>query len=113
MFGLAIAPFIFNFFVEVLYWLIALFLQWVLCHYLDDFVAIFKAREAIQKKMTVEKKAYIQLMDLLDVPRNNSKDAQGIAVVVFGIEVDISCFIVHLPKEKLDKATWATAKVSS
>ncbi len=43
-FGLATAPFIFNLFAEALHWLIASFLQWVLCYYLDNFVAIFKAR---------------------------------------------------------------------
>ncbi len=67
----------------------------------------------MQEKMIAEKKAYIQLMDLLGVPRNDSKDAQGAAVVVFGIEVDTSCFTAHLPKEKLNKATRATAKVLS
>ncbi len=46
-FGLATAPFIFNLIAKALYLLIASFLQWVLCHYLDDFVAIFKAREAM------------------------------------------------------------------
>ncbi len=64
----------------------------------------------MQEKMTVEKKAYIQLTDLLGISQNNSKDAQGTVVVVFGIEVDTSYFIVRLPKKKLDKATRATAK---
>ncbi len=85
----------------------------MLCHYLDDFVAIFKAREATQKKMIAEKKAYIQLINLLGVPRNDSKDAQGTTVVVFGIEIDTSSFTARLPKEKLDKAIRATAKVLS
>lgn len=85
----------------------------MLCHYLDNFVAIFKAREVTQEKMTAEKKAYIQLTNLLGVPQNNSKDAQGTTVVVFGIEVDTSCFRARLPKEKLDKVTKATAKVLS
>lgn len=61
--------------------------------------------------MAAEKEAYIQQKDLLGVPRNDSKDAQGTAVVVFGIEVNTSCFIARLPKDKLEKATRATAKV--
>ncbi len=63
--------------------------------------------------MTTGKKAYIQFTDLLGVPRNDSKDVQGTAVVVFGIEVDTSCFTARLPKKKLDKVTRATAKVLS
>ncbi len=43
LFGLATALFIFNLFVEALHWIIASYLRWVLFHYLDDFVAIFKA----------------------------------------------------------------------
>lgn len=61
--------------------------------------------------MTAENKAYVQLTHLLGVPRNNSKNAQGTAIVVFGIEIDISCFTAQIPKEKLEKATRATAKV--
>ena len=113
LFGLATAPFIFNLFAEALHWIIASFLQWVLCHYLDDFVDIFIAGEATQEKMMAEKKAYVQLTDLLGVPRNDSKDAQGTAVIVFGIEIDTSCFIARLSKEKLEKATRVIAKVLS
>lgn len=58
--------------------------------------------------MPVEKKAYIQLTDLLGVPWNDFKDAQLTTIKVFGIEIDISCFIIRLPKEKLDKTTRAT-----
>ncbi len=42
-FGLATTPFIFNLFAEALYWIIAFFFRWVLFHYLDDFVAIFRS----------------------------------------------------------------------
>ncbi len=83
----------------------------MLCYYLDDFIAIFKVREAMSEKMTAENKTYIQLTNLLSILRNNSKNAQGLAVLVFDIKVDQSCFTTCLPKEKLDKATWAIAKV--
>ncbi len=42
-FGLATAPLIFNVFAEALHWIIASFLRWELCHYLDSFVAIFRS----------------------------------------------------------------------
>lgn len=109
LFGLATAPFIFNLFAEALHWIIASFLRWVLCHYLDDFVAIFKAKDATSERLTTETEAYIQLTDLLDIPRNDSKDSQGTIVIVFGIEIDTSCFTARLPKEKLENAIRATA----
>ncbi len=40
--GLTTALFIFNLFAEVLQWIIAFFFRWVLCHYLDNFVVIFR-----------------------------------------------------------------------
>lgn len=63
--------------------------------------------------MTIEKNVYIQLTHLLDVPQNDSKDAQRIAVIVFGIEINISYFTTRLPKKKLDKTIKAIAKVLS
>lgn len=52
-------------------------------------------------------------MDLLGIPRNDFKDAQGTAVMVLDIKVDTSYFPVRLSKMKLDKATKATVKVLS
>lgn len=45
------------------------------------------------------------------IPRNVSKDIQEIIVVVFGIKIDISCFIVCLLKKKLKKTSRENAKV--
>lgn len=51
------------------------------------------------------------MTDLLGIPRNNSKDAEGTQVVVFGIEIDTKSFTARLPNEKLNKAIKATGKV--
>ncbi len=67
-FGLATASFIFNLFAEALHWIIVSFLLWVICHYLDDLIAVFKAKEASTEKMKAEAKAYIWLTDLLGMP---------------------------------------------
>lgn len=85
----------------------------MLCHYLDNFVAIFQVEKATSEKISAENKAYIQLTNLLVISRNNSKDAQGIAVIVFGIEIDTPCFTARLPKDQLEKASKATAKILS
>ncbi len=111
-FGLATAPFIFNLFAEALYWIIASFLRWVLCHYLDDFVAIFRS-DTSPERLVIKANAYIWLTDLLGLLRNDSKDCQGIFVIVFGIEVGTLSFTVQLPRNKLEKAILTSSKVLS
>ena len=111
-FGLATAPFIFNLFAEALHWIIAPYLRWVICHYLDEFVAIFKA-DALPERLEREANAYIWLTDLLGLPRNDSKDCQGTEVIILGIEIDTSSFTIWLPEDKLEKAIRATLKVLS
>lgn len=61
--------------------------------------------------MTAEKEAYVQLTDVLGIPRNDCKDAQETADIVFGLEIDKSCFTAHLQRKKLEKATRDNAKV--
>ena len=51
------------------------------------------------------------MTDLLEIPRNNSKDAEGMQVIVFGIEIDTRKFTAKLPDEKLQKVVKATSKV--
>ena len=46
----------------------------MLYHYFDNFVAIFQVKNATSGKMSMENKVYIQLIDLLSIPQNNSKD---------------------------------------
>ena len=103
---------IFNLFAEALHWIIASFLRWLLCHYLDDFVAIFRS-DTSPERLVAEDNTYIWLTDLLGFPRNDSKDCQGIVVTVFGIEVDTCSFTAQLPRDKLEKTILASSKVLS
>ncbi len=64
---------IFNHFAEALHWIIASFLRWPLCHYLDNFVAIFRS-DTSPERLVAEANAYIWLTYLLGLPRNDSKD---------------------------------------
>ncbi len=112
LFGLATAPFIFNLFAKALHWIIASFLRWVLCHYLDDFVSIFRS-DTLPERLVAEANAYIWLTSLLGLPRNDSKDCQGTVITVFGIEVDTPSFTARLPRNKLKKAILASLKVLS
>ncbi len=109
---MATALFIFNLFAEALYWIIASFLRWVLCHYLDNFVAIFRS-DTSPKRLVAEANAYIWLTDLLGLPRNDSKDCQGTVVTVFGIGLDTPSFTARIPRDKLEKAILASSKVLS
>ncbi len=40
---------IFNLFAEALHWMIVSFLRWLLCHYLDIFVAIFRSNTSPER----------------------------------------------------------------
>lgn len=62
-------------------------------------MAIFQAEKTILEKISAENKAYIQLANLLGVPQNDLKDSEEIAVIVYDIEIDTSCFILRLPKD--------------
>ncbi len=84
----------------------------MLYHYLDGFVAIFKA-DASSERLKREANTYIWLTDLLGLPQNDSKDCQGTEVIVFEIEIDTSSFTVWLPGYKLEKAVRAILKVLS
>ncbi len=75
-FGLATAPVIFNLFAEALHWIIPSFIRWVLCHYFDKFVAIFRS-DISSERFVAETNAYIWLTNLLSLPKNDSKDCQG------------------------------------
>ncbi len=57
-FGLATALFIFSLFAKALHWIIAFFLRFVLFHYLDDFVAIFRS-DTSPERLVAEANAYI------------------------------------------------------
>lgn len=76
-------------------------------------MTIFKVGEVIQKKITIEKETYIGLIDLLDIPQNDSKDTYGTTVIVFGIKVDTSYFTICLPKDRLEKVIRVITKVLS
>ena len=72
-------------------------------------MAVFSASQAKQIKQACH--AYNWVTNLLGIPRNNSKDAEGTHVIAFGIEIDTRKFIAKLPDEKLEKAVKATSKV--
>ncbi len=108
-FGLSTTPFIFNFFGKSLHWVLVSYLRWILVHYLDDFVSVFSASQAEQ--IWQARHAYNWVTDLPGIPRNDSKDAEGMQVIVFGIEIDTRKFTAKLSNEKLEKAVKATSKV--
>lgn len=55
--------------------------------------------------------AYKWVTDLLRIPRNDSKDAEGTQVIVSRIKIDMKSFTAKLPDDKLVKAMKATGKI--
>ncbi len=109
-FGVATFPFIFNLFGEGLHWILVLFPRWALCHYLDYFIAIFK-RDSSEVQLQRKERAYIQVTDLLGMPRNDSKNCRGTEVSIFGIKVDTTTFTARLPQDKLERVIKKTGEV--
>lgn len=66
-FGLATALFIFNLFAEALQWIIVSSLRWVLYHYFDNFMTIFKANTS-PERLKAKVNTYIRLTDFLGFP---------------------------------------------
>lgn len=61
--------------------------------------------------MKQENKTYNWIIDLLGIPKYESKDEKKIKIIVFRIEINISIFIAKLLVEKLDKAITVIAKI--
>lgn len=74
-------------------------------------MAIFTIYQALAKQTRQTYRAYNKVTDLLDIPRNDLKDAEGTKVIVFRIEINTRSFTARLLKDKLDKAIKATGKV--
>ncbi len=103
---------IFNLFAEAIHWIIASFLRWLLCHYLENVVAIFRS-DTSPERLVAKANAYIWWTDLLSPLQNNFKDCQGTVVTVLRIEMDTSSFTARLPRDKFEKAILALLKVLS
>lgn len=59
-------------------------------------MAIFETINATLEKLKIKNKVYIQIMDLLGIPQNDTKNSQGINVMVFGIKIDTVLFIKEI-----------------
>ena len=68
-------------------------------HNLNDFIRIVPLNAP--KSFKRINREYRTLTDVLNIPRNNSKDYQGTVIKVLGIKVDINQFKARLPPEKL------------
>ena len=71
-------------------------------------MAVFSAGKANSIRQVCY--AYKWVINLLEIPRNNSKDIERTQVIVFGIEIDTENFTAKLPTDKLAKAIKATGK---
>ena len=111
-FGLRTAPFIFNLFAEAFHWILQAVLHWdLLAHYLDDFIRVIPKSSAVcLAQMNLN---YIELTDMLGIPRNDAKDSEGTVVEILGIELDTTKLEARLPIEKLERAISLSAKALS
>lgn len=73
---------------------------------------MFNAKTSTSQ-LHAKEQAYIQVTDLLGIPRNEKKNCSGTVVSVFGIKVDISTFTARLPQDKLERAIRRTSEALS
>jgi len=102
MFGGKSAPYIFNLFAEALHWIIEMHIPANLCHYLDDFLPIFKlsvlGHQANKVVNWVE-----ELMGELSLSFQMKKTVRPTTSLEFlGLELNSSAMEAHLPIDKLD-----------
>lgn len=69
-------------------------------YYLDDIIHVFP--QNLSHLQDSKSREYIELTDLLGVPRNDEKDAMGQTIVVMGYILDTLLFEMRIPKEKLE-----------
>lgn len=94
---------------EIICCIIGSFFRKVLYHDLDKFLAIFK-ENILSEKLRTKANTYISLIGILNLLYNDSKNYQGIVIIVFRIEIDISLLIIHLLQYKLKKEIKAMSK---
>lgn len=71
------------------------------------------ASQAISSNLVEYNQQNNRVTNLLDIPRQKSKDQTGTIIPVFGILINFNTFVASLPPEKIAKAVAATKTVLS
>jgi hypothetical protein len=98
-FGLRTAPFIFNLFAEALHWIMEDSHDWILHHYLDDFIAFFPP----DTDLTLAANQFETTCNQLGFQIANDKNAEGTVVDYLGIIIDSDRMEARLPPNKKDR----------
>ena len=99
-FGLRTSPRIYNMFAEGIHWTLDHSCNWVLSHYVDDFLGIFPAGT----NLTVESTKFNQICADFGFPSEPSKDEMGTRVNHLGFEVDTVSMTATLSENKRNRA---------
>lgn len=75
-------------------------------------MAMFKINTLFERLET-KINTYVELINILGLLQNNSKDYQRIVVIVFEKKIDTSLFITCLPKNMFKKVIGDMSKVLS
>lgn len=83
----------------------------MLIYCLDNFVAVFIVGQTLTNLRKYAQISYNLVIDLVGIPKNNSKDIEATLVIVFRIEINTKSFTPRLLNDKLEKAVKAISKV--
>jgi hypothetical protein len=99
-FGLRTSPRIYNMFAEGIHWTLDHSFNWILSHYVDDFLGIFPAGTNLPAEST----KFDQICSDFGFPSEPSKDEMGTRVNHLGFEVDTVSMTATLSENKRNRA---------
>jgi len=112
-FGLRTAPYLFNFFAEVFYWILeekhkALGLRVRIIHYLDNYLMVLQPQASTAQYTTVFTNRCLEV----GLSIKESKNEEGTVASFAGVEFDISKMVIQLPATKLLKGQSITQRTA-
>lgn len=100
-FGLRTAPRIFNFFAKGLHWILENQYGAIIIHYLDDFLAVFRATECA--KAQGYQQGFAETCLALGLEVKLFKNTSGTIIEFLGLVIDTTRMEARLPAEKKEK----------
>lgn len=110
-FGLRTAPRLFNYFAEGLHWILESQSMAVIIHYLDDFLAVFRAAEFTEAKEYEH--SFAVTCHALGLEIKLSKNASGTVIEFLGLVIDTVRMEARMPAEKKEKGLYLVTKLAT
>ncbi len=108
LFSFSTLPFIFNLFIEVLYWILENYFYFFIEHYFNNFIATILHVKVTSKTLAWYENQYKIVIDILGIFCRESKNKTKTIILIFSIEVNTNLFKASLSVNKIDKTIFIT-----